>query len=45
MTVLDAWPLPRGARIGVVASEYAGNALVLQDRAAARGWELVDLPG
>lgn len=44
MTLLDAWPLPTGARIGVVASEYAGNALVLQHRAAARGWELAELP-
>lgn len=44
MTVLDAWPLAPGARIGVVTSEYAGNALVLQDRATSRGWELVELP-
>jgi pyridoxal 5-phosphate dependent beta-lyase len=43
-TVVDGWPLPAGSRIGTVASEYAGNALLLQDRAAARRWELVELP-
>ena len=40
-TLLDAWPLPRGARIGTVAGEYGGNARVLRDRADHRGWELV----
>ncbi len=42
--LLDAWPLPPGARIGTVPSEYGGNARVLRSRAAARGWELVGLP-
>jgi pyridoxal 5-phosphate dependent beta-lyase len=43
-TVLDAWPLQSGSRIGIVTSEYAGNARVLEHRAAARGWQLVPLP-
>lgn len=42
--VLDAWPLPSGARIGTVPGEYGGNARVLRSRAARRGWELVTLP-
>lgn len=42
-TLLDAWPLPQGSRIGTVSSEYGGNARVLRDRAARRGWELVQL--
>jgi pyridoxal 5-phosphate dependent beta-lyase len=42
-TLLDAWPLERGARIGTVTSEYGGNARVLADRAAQRGWQLVML--
>ncbi|MCU1601526.1 MAG: aminotransferase class [Frankiales bacterium] len=42
--LLDAWPLPAGARIGTVAGEYGGNARVLRTRAAWRGWELVVLP-
>ena len=41
--LIDAWPLPRGARIGTVSSEYGGNARVLADRADRRGWELVPL--
>lgn len=39
--VLDAWPLPPGARIGTLAGEYGGNARVLRDRARRNGWELV----
>ena len=39
--LLDAWPLGRGARIGTITGEYGGNARVLRDRAALRGWELV----
>ncbi|MGB8651459.1 MAG: aminotransferase class V-fold PLP-dependent enzyme, partial [Mycobacteriales bacterium] len=42
-TVLEAWPLPRGARIGVLPSEYGSNARALRVRAAERGWELVTL--
>ncbi len=42
-TLLDAWPLPPGSRIGTVPSEYGGNARVLRSRAALRGWELVPL--
>lgn len=43
-TLIDAWPLPAGSRIGVLPGDYRSNALVLADRAAARGWELIDLP-
>ena len=39
--LLDAWPLETGARIGIVPSEYGGNARVLADRAARRGWQLI----
>lgn len=42
-TVLDAWPLPRGARVGTVPSEYGGNARVLRHRASLHGWQLVPL--
>jgi pyridoxal 5-phosphate dependent beta-lyase len=42
--LLEAWPLPRGARIGTVDSQYGGNARVLQQLAARRGWDLVRLP-
>ena len=41
--LLDAWPLPRGARIGTIKGEYGGNARVLRARAALRGWQLVFL--
>ncbi len=43
-TVIDAWPLPAGARVGYLPSEYGGNARVLRDRAPRRGWELVPVP-
>lgn len=43
-TLLAAWPLPRGARIGTVPSEYGSNALVLRRLSAERGWQLVVLP-
>lgn len=43
-TLLAAWPLPRGARIGCTAGEYGANARVLQRLAEERGWELVLLP-
>ena len=42
--LLAAWPLPAGARVGTVDSEYGGNARVLRALAAARGWQLVRLP-
>ena len=43
-TLLQSWPLPPGARIGTLPSEYGGNAKVLQLLAAQHGWTLVDLP-
>lgn len=43
-TVLAAWPLPRGARIGTVPSEYGANARALRHLAVQRSWELVTLP-
>ena len=43
-TLLAAWPLPRGARIGTVPSEYGANARVLGRLAPQRGWRLVPMP-
>lgn len=43
-TLLSAWPLPRGARIGTVPSEYGANARVLERLSAERGWRCVVLP-
>ena len=43
-TLLEAWPLPRGARIGYCAGEYGANARLLRRLAPLRGWELVLLP-
>ena len=43
-TLITAWPLPRGARIGTVPSEYGSNARVLDQLARERGWHLVVLP-
>ena len=43
-TLLAAWPLPRGARIGTLPSEYGANARLLDRRAGERGWTLVPLP-
>lgn len=43
-TLLAAWPLRRGARVGTVPSEYGANARVLRRTAQERGWELVQLP-
>jgi pyridoxal 5-phosphate dependent beta-lyase len=43
-TLLAAWPLPRGARIGTVSSEYGANSRALRRLAGERGWELVLLP-
>ena len=43
-TMVEAWPLPRGARIGYCAGEYGANARLLRRLAPQRGWELVLLP-
>lgn len=43
-TMLEAWPLRNGARIGIVPSEFGSNALLLARLAARRGWDLVPLP-
>jgi pyridoxal 5-phosphate dependent beta-lyase len=43
-TLLAAWPLPAGARVGTVPSEYGANARVLRRLAHERGWQLVPLP-
>ena len=43
-TLLAAWPLGRGARVGTVPSEYGANARALRRLADAGGWELVVLP-
>jgi pyridoxal 5-phosphate dependent beta-lyase len=43
-TLLAAWPLPAGARVGTVPSEYGSNARALRRLAAERGWQLVGLP-
>ena len=43
-TLLDAWPLPAGARVGTVPGEYGGNAAVLRHQTERRGWTLVPLP-
>ncbi|MCW2678731.1 MAG: aminotransferase class [Frankiales bacterium] len=43
-TLLQAWPLRRGARVGTVPSEYGANARLLKRLAQERGWELVVLP-
>ena len=43
-TLIAAWPLPRGARIGTVPSEYGANARALARLAQQRAWQLVPLP-
>ena len=43
-TLLAAWPLGRGARIGTVPSEYGANARLLRRLALDRGWRLEVLP-
>ena len=43
-TLLAAWPLGRGARIGTVPSEYGANARALRRSADERGWRLEVLP-
>ncbi|CAJ63171.1 Hypothetical protein; putative Aminotransferase domain [Frankia alni ACN14a] len=42
--LLAAWPLPPGARIGVLPSEYGSNMFVLEARARQAPLELIDLP-
>jgi pyridoxal 5-phosphate dependent beta-lyase len=43
-TLLAAWPLGKGARIGIVPSEYGANARALRHLAGQRSWQLVPLP-
>jgi pyridoxal 5-phosphate dependent beta-lyase len=43
-TLLQAWPLGEGARVGTVPSEYGANARLLRRLAGERGWSLVPLP-
>ena len=43
-TLLDAWPLERGARVGTTPGEFGGLARLLARRAEQCGWELVTLP-
>ncbi len=43
-TLLAAWPLQRGARVGTIPSEYGANARALRRLAEERGWQLVVLP-
>lgn len=43
-TLLEAWPLPPGSRIGVTAGEYGANARLLRRLAPQRGWQLELLP-
>jgi pyridoxal 5-phosphate dependent beta-lyase len=42
--LLAAWPLPRGARVGVVPSDFCSNWLALRARADRDALEMVDLP-
>lgn len=42
--LLAAWPLPAGARVGIVRSEYGPNRAALAARAERDGLELVELP-
>lgn len=43
-TLLAAWPLGRGSRVGTVRSEYGANARALRRSAAEHGWRLEVLP-
>lgn len=40
VTLLEAWPLPSGARIGYTAGEYGANSRTLRRLADQRGWQL-----
>lgn len=42
--LLASWPLPAGARVGTVPSEFEANASALRRLAAGRGWQLVTVP-
>jgi pyridoxal 5-phosphate dependent beta-lyase len=42
--LLSGWPLPPGARIGVLRSEYGSNRMLLDRQATQRAWQLVELP-
>jgi hercynylcysteine S-oxide lyase len=42
-TMLGAWPLGPGARIGTLPSEYGSNRLALDALAGRRDWTLVEL--
>lgn len=43
-TLVAAWPLPRGARIGYTTGEFGSNARALHRLGQERGWQLVLLP-
>ena len=43
-TLLGAWPLPEGARLATVPSDYESNRLALRALAARRGFDVVDVP-
>ncbi len=43
-SLLEAWQLPAGSRIGTITGEFGANAAVLHVLAAQRGWNLVHLP-
>jgi len=43
-TMVGAWPLPPGGRIGIVPSDFSSNLLLLRARARRDGLELIDLP-
>lgn len=42
--LLESWPLPAGARVGVLPSEYGGNVMVLRAAQARGEVEVVLLP-
>ncbi len=42
--LLTAWPLPPGARVGVLPSEFGSNMLLLEALARQTPLELIDLP-
>lgn len=43
-TLLDAWPLGRGARVGTTPGEFGAMARLLARRADRCGWQVVTLP-
>src|SRR5882757_494789 len=42
--VLGGWQLGRGARVGVIRTEFVSNRMMLDRLAAQRAWHLVELP-